>query len=161
VVVHHVDGDTLDVVIDGAGRERLRLIGINTPETKKPRSPVECFGPEASRHLAELLPIGSEVVVLRDVEARDDYGRFLAYLFRRSDGLFVNLSMAADGFARVLSIAPNTLFASEVSRAVGEARAARRGLWANCPDPPLRRGAGSALALQPYDVVAGPSRVPL
>lgn len=134
VVVHHVDGDTLDVHIAGIGRERLRLIGINTPETKKPRSPVECYGPEASQHLAELLPVGSDVVVLRDVEPRDDYGRFLAYVFRRSDGLFVNLAMAADGYARVLSIEPNTLFAVDVSRAVSEARAGRRGLWGSCPD---------------------------
>src|SRR5829696_5408219 len=82
VVAHLVDGDTLDVRLAGGGEERVRLIGIDTPETKKPGSPIECFGPEASAHLAELVPVGTAVRVLRDVEARDVYGRFLAYLFR-------------------------------------------------------------------------------
>ena len=59
----------------GAIDERIRLIGIDTPESVKPDSPVECFGSEASAHLATLLPAGSEVTVLGDVEARDDYGR--------------------------------------------------------------------------------------
>ncbi|MEA3215067.1 MAG: micrococcal nuclease [Acidimicrobiia bacterium] len=140
MVVHHVDGDTLDVNISQIGRERLRLIGIDTPETKKPDNPVECYGPEASRHLADLLPVGSEVVLLRDIEARDDYGRFLAYVFRRSDGLFVNLAMASDGYARPLSVAPNTMFTSEMSRAAAGARAAGKGLWATCPErPPKKR----------------------
>ena len=133
VVVGLVDGDTLDLDLRGLGEERVRLIGIDTPETKKPDSPVECYGPEASAHLAELVPVGTDVALLRDVEVRDQYGRLLGYLFRASDGLFVNLAMVADGFAEPLSIAPNTTFAGEVSRLVGEARRAGRGLWGACP----------------------------
>jgi micrococcal nuclease len=140
VVVDLVDGDTLDLRLAGVGKERVRLIGIDTPETKKPGSPVECFGPEASAYLASLVPVGSDVRLLRDVEVRDQFGRLLGYLFRASDGLFVNLAMAADGYAEALSIAPNTTFAAEVNRAVGEARRDGRGKWAACP--PAGGGAG-------------------
>jgi len=133
VVTHLVDGDTVDVRLAGGGEERVRLIGIDTPETKKPGSPIECFGPEASAHLAELVPVGTAVRVLRDVEARDVYGRFLAYLFRAADDRFVNLVMAEDGYADALSIPPNTAFSGDVARAVAAAKQARRGLWGACP----------------------------
>jgi micrococcal nuclease len=133
VVTHLVDGDTLDVRLEGGGGERVRLIGIDTPETKKPNTPVQCFGPEASVHLAQLVPVGTAVTLLRDEDLRDVYGRFLAYVFRREDGKFVNLAMAEDGFARVLSIAPNTTFATDFASAVEDAQHAKRGLWAACP----------------------------
>jgi micrococcal nuclease len=133
MVTHLVVGDTLDVLLDGGGKERVRLIGIDTPETKKPDSPIECFGPEASAHLAELVPEGTAVWLLRDAEARDIYGRFLGYLFRSADGLFVNLAMAEGGFADTLSIAPNTTFSADMSRAVADARRAGLGLWGACP----------------------------
>ena len=71
--------------------------------------------------------------MLRDVEARDVYGRFLAYLFRAADDRFVNLVMAEDGYADALSIPPNTAFSGDVSRAVAAAKQARRGLWGACP----------------------------
>ena len=131
VIAHVVDGDTVDVRIDGRG-ERVRLIGINTPETKDPRRPVECYGQEASALTTLLLPAGTGVRLERDVEARDDYGRLLAYV-RRSDGLFVNLELARQGAAVVLSIRPNTAFAAVIAAAADEARRAGRGLWGACP----------------------------
>jgi micrococcal nuclease len=131
VVDHVVDGDTVDVRIDGRA-ERVRLIGINTPETKDPRRPVQCYGPEASALTTLLLPAGTGVRLERDVEARDDYGRLLAYV-RRSDGLFVNLELARQGSAVVLSIRPNTAFAAVIAAAADEARRAGRGLWGACP----------------------------
>lgn len=131
VVERVVDGDTLDVHV--AGREdRVRLIGIDTPETKKPDSPVECFGPEAADHLASLLREGSEVRLLGDVEARDAYDRLLAYAFL-PDGRFLNLVMVAEGYATTLRIEPNTAFASELGTAEAAAAKARLGLWAACP----------------------------
>jgi micrococcal nuclease len=134
VVDHVVDGDTIDVVVDGR-RERVRLIGINTPETKDPRRSVECYGPEAAALTTLLLPEGTAVRLERDAEARDDYGRLLAYV-RRRDGLFVNLELARQGAAVVLSIRPNTTYADPIAGAVDEARRARRGLWGACRSPP-------------------------
>ena len=134
VITHIVDGDTVDVRVDGR-TERVRLIGINTPETKDPRRPVECYGPEASALTTLLLPAGTAVRLERDAEARDDYGRLLAYV-RRSDGLFVNLELARQGAAVVLSIRPNTAYAAAIAAAAAEARRARRGLWGACPSSP-------------------------
>ena len=131
-----IDGDTVDVdfVVDGRTvTDRVRLIGIDTPETKKPDTPVECFGPEASARTEQLLPEGTEVRVVLDVEERDDYGRILAYVYRVADDVFVNRQLLADGMARVLPIRPNVSLATELQAAEAEARRALRGLWGACP----------------------------
>lgn len=131
VVVRVIDGDTVDLRF-GERTERVRLIGIDTPETKKPNTPIQCFGPEASDYTKHLLPAGTAVSVRRDVQARDDYGRLLGYVYRSSDGLFVNLELARLGYARPLTIAPNNSQASKFVRAAQDAEAANRGLWATC-----------------------------
>lgn len=126
-----VDGDTITVYIDGR-TERVRLIGIDTPETKKPDTPVECFGPEASAFTTKLLPVGTPLHLQRDVEARDKYGRLLAYVYRVRDGMFVNLEIIAKGYARLLTIPPNV---THVDTFVTAARTAQRqnlGLWSGC-----------------------------
>jgi len=125
------DGDTIHVSI-GGGDETVRLIGIDTPESVDPRTPVECFGREASAHLAELIPVGTEVRLVRDIEARDRYGRLLAYVYRLPDELFVNVAMARDGFAAQLTFPPNVAHVDELGDAVEEARDAGRGLWSAC-----------------------------
>jgi micrococcal nuclease len=130
-VVRVVDGDTVVVRLRG-GEETLRLVGIDTPETVKPDAPVECYGPEASARTKALLPPGTPVRLERDLEARDRYGRLLAYVFRQPDDLFVNLSLATDGFARTLSIAPNVAYSDRLAGATAEARRAGRGLWGAC-----------------------------
>ena len=133
--MHVIDGDTVDIdFADGSGSriERVRLIGIDTPETKKPDTPVQCYGPEASAHTESLLPAGTPVVVLRDAEARDPYNRLLGYIVRFDDGLFVNRDIIANGFARPLSIEPNSTFATEFARLAAEARRQRVGLWGAC-----------------------------
>jgi micrococcal nuclease len=133
-VVRVVDGDTL--VADFAGREeKVRLIGIDTPESVKPNTPVECFGKEASHHLEDLLPEGTAIRVERDVEARDEYGRLLGYVYRSKDDLFVNRAQTEDGFADLLTFPPNVAHTDDFTAAVAAARAANRGLWASCPDP--------------------------
>ena len=130
-VVRVVDGDTV-VLRLASGEESVRLIGIDTPETVKPNTPVQCFGPEASAHTHELLPDGTRVRVTRDAEARDHFGRLLLYVWRADDDRFVNLDLATGGFARPLSIAPNTAHAADVAAAVDDARRAGRGLWSRC-----------------------------
>jgi micrococcal nuclease len=131
-VTHVVDGDTVDVRTSDGSVERVRLLGIDTPETVKPDTPVQCFGPEASARTKALLPPGTEVVAQRDAEARDRYGRLLLYLWRRRDGLFVNASLVTDGYARILSIEPNTAHRSELGSDAARARDARIGLWGTC-----------------------------
>jgi len=131
VVTHPVDGDTVDVEIGGV-EERVRLIGIDTPESVAPNRPVECYGPEAKARLAELIPPGTEVRLERDVEARDQYGRLLAYVFRTADGLHVNESLVRDGYAEARRYEPNVARQAELDAAEVEARAADRGLWPVC-----------------------------
>jgi micrococcal nuclease len=132
VVEHVVDGDTIDVRLGSGAEERVRLIGIDTPESKKPDTPVECFALEAAAGTARLLPVGTPVRLEQDVEARDRYGRLLAYVLRSSDGLFVNLELARAGYAGLLTYPPNVAHTDEFVTAVAAARAAGVGLWARC-----------------------------
>ena len=130
-VVRVIDGDTI-VVRVGSRTETVRLIGIDTPETVRPDSPVECYGPDASALTHRLLPDGTPIRLSRDVEARDDYGRLLAYVHRTADGLFVNVEIAAQGAARPLTIPPNTTAASLILAATRRAEATDLGLWGAC-----------------------------
>jgi micrococcal nuclease len=130
-IVRVVDGDTLVVRIAGAD-ERVRLLGIDTPESVAPDRPVECFGKEASGRTAELLPPGTVVRLERDVEARDRYRRLLAYVTRVDDDTFVNLALLEEGFADVLVIEPNRSHAASFAAAKGSARDAGRGMWGAC-----------------------------
>lgn len=126
-----VDGDTIEISIGGV-EETVRLLGIDTPESVDPRAPVECFGREASEHTASLLPAGTEIRLVRDIEARDRYDRLLAYVYRSDDGTFVNLALVRDGFASVLTYPPNVAHAEELTVAAAQARNDRRGLWSAC-----------------------------
>jgi micrococcal nuclease len=129
-VVKVVDGDTIHVQL-GPTREKVRYIGVDTPETKDPRRPVGCFGQEASAFNERL--VGGELVrLVRDVEPRDRYGRLLAYVYRARDDLFVNAELARLGYAQPLSIPPDVRFADRFAALAREARQQRRGLWAAC-----------------------------
>lgn len=141
-VTEVVDGDTLALRLPDGAIERARILGIDTPETVHPDRPVECFGPEASARAAELVPPGTEVLVQRDLEARDRFGRLLVYVWRLEDGLFFNHAMVAEGFAETLSIAPNHAHRSALSAAAAEARTAGLGLWSACPPDPPGTGPG-------------------
>ena len=132
-----VDGDTVDVLIDG-GEERVRLIGVNTPELAhaasgdRPAQAVECYGAEARDFLVGLLPQGTPVRIERDVVGRDDYGRMLGYVYRAGDGVFVNYELVRQGFARPLSIAPNVAFRERIVEAARLAEGDGAGLWGAC-----------------------------
>ena len=133
-----IDGDTVDVVIAGK-EERVRLIGIDTPESVSRTVPVQCYGKEASDALTGLLPPGTELRIERDAEARDRFGRLLLYLYRADDELFVNRWLLEQGFADTLFFEPNTTFEGPFTRARNDARADGLGLWSACdgPDQPL------------------------
>jgi len=128
-----IDGDTIVVRI-GRGTERVRLIGIDAPEVAKRGEPGECFGDEATRILADLAPPGGTVVLERDAEARDVYGRLLAYVSVPAGdrSVLVNHELLARGAARTLRIEPNTARAAEFDAVAAEARAAGAGLWGAC-----------------------------
>lgn len=138
-VVRVVDGDTI-VVRVADKNERVRLIGIDTPESVKPNTPVQCFALEASARTKALLPVGAPVKLVRDVDLRDRYGRLLAYVYRAADGLFVNLSLARDGYAVAYTYPPNVAHTGEFVAAAGEARDAGRGLWGRCSSVPSGPG---------------------
>ena len=129
--MHPVDGDTLVVDVDGR-EERVRLIGIDTPESVAEDRPVECYGPESKDRTAELLPSGTEVRLERDVEARDQYDRLLAYVTRADDDVLVNLLLVEEGLAEALSYPPNTARQAQLEAAEQQARAEGRGLWEAC-----------------------------
>ena len=130
-VLKVIDGDTVDIDIKG-DTERVRLIGVNTPETKHPTKPIECFGPEASAYLTQLLPKGTHVRIERDIEARDRYGRMLLYLYRESDNLFINLDLVSHGYGTPMSIEPNTFHRNDFVHAAALAETTNEGLWKAC-----------------------------
>lgn len=133
-----VDGDTIDVTTERGAEERVRLIGIDTPEIAHPSSgdrpanAAECFGDAAKAYTASLLPIDTPLRLERDVVARDDYGRLLAYVYRATDGVFVNYELARHGFAQPLTIEPNSRFAGLIVDATNRAESDGAGLWTAC-----------------------------
>jgi len=125
-----VDGDTIRVRIGGR-EETVRYIGVDTPETKKPGAPVQCFGQRASAENERLVE-GARVRLVTDAEPRDRYGRLLAYVFDAQDGVFVNERLLRGGFARTLTIAPNDRHEARFRLAEARARASGTGLWGQC-----------------------------
>jgi len=122
-----VDGDTIKL----AGGERLRYIGIDSPESVDPRRPVEPLGREASEHNRGLVE-GRSIRIELDVQERDRYGRLLGYVYVRGDDgreLFVNAEMVRAGYARVSTYPPNVRHESHLLELEREARQERRGLW--------------------------------
>jgi micrococcal nuclease len=123
VVERVVDGDTF-VLADG---ERVRLIGVDTPETVKPGTAPQVYGKEASRYTKRMLE-GKRVRLEFDVSERDRYGRLLAYVYLE-DGTFFNEHLLAEGYARVMTVPPNVKYAERFLAAERAAREAGRGLW--------------------------------
>ena len=124
-----VDGDTIDV--DWAGRrERVRLLGVDAPETVDPHRPVGCYGPEASAFTHRRLQ-GRTVRLSFDRRHRDRYGRLLAYV--EIDSHRFNDELLTAGYARLLVIPPNGLHGRAMLTEELAARSAARGLWGACP----------------------------
>lgn len=125
-----VDGDTIDVSYFGRV-ERIRLIGINTPESVNPRRPVECFGKEAAVEATKLL--AKQLVSLESDKTqadRDKYGRMLRYV-RIKGGVFYNLEIIKKGFAREYTFKVPYAYQKDFKNAEADARKNKRGLWAD------------------------------
>jgi micrococcal nuclease len=127
-VARVIDGDTIAVRLDGR-EEDVRLIGIDTPETVKPDTPVQCFGPRASNFTHSRLE-GKTVRLVLGAERHDVYGRLLAYVYLGKR--FFNPILARRGLARSLTIPPNDRFAPLFHRLERRAALAGRGLWGAC-----------------------------
>lgn len=135
-----VDGDTVQLAFPW-GKESVRLIGIDTPESRENQrayrqvneygvslKTILSLGKDATRHLENLAPRGTFVSVEYDQVKRDRYGRQLAYLFL-SNGVMLNKQMIDDGLAAPLSIKPNTRYAAAFYEGAEIARQDRRGIW--------------------------------
>jgi len=129
-VLRVVDGDTIHVQVDGRD-ETVRYIGVDTPESVKPGTPVQCFAKQAGA-FNERLVAGERVRLVADAEERDRYGRLLAYVYRARDGVFVNAALVRRGYAVPLTIPPNVAHAGAFRRLAASARRKGRGLWSSC-----------------------------
>ena len=119
------DGDTIRVRLRSGAEERVRYIGVDTPE----RTGGECYADEATAYNARLVA-GRDVRLVLDAEERDRYGRLLAYVY--ADGVFVNAELVREGYAQPLTVPPNVRFEDRFARLARDARRAERGLWASC-----------------------------
>ena len=127
-VVRVIDGDTL--VVDFKNEDvTIRLLNVDTPETKDPGKPVECLGPEATEFLADALPPGSKVTLEFDVERHDRYGRTLAAVYDSQDRL-INAEVARQGFGIPVTYGKNSKFRPPVDAAFEEAEERQAGLFA-------------------------------
>lgn len=129
-VVEVVDGDTIKVNVRGK-IESVRLLAIDTPETKDPRKPVQCFGKEATKKMSSF--VAGKFVKLVDDRSqgnRDKYQRLLRYVY---DGkIFVNAEMVKQGYAFSYKKYP-TKFLEQFNKFEREAREKNLGLWGACP----------------------------
>ena len=129
-VIRAVDGDTIEARI-GKRLEDVRYIGVDTPETVKPDTPVQCFGPRASAFSKHVLGAAGRVRYRVAREPVDTYGRSLVYLWL-PDGRFFNATLIRRGLARPLPFPPNTRYAPLFARLAELAARRGRGLWGRC-----------------------------
>lgn len=127
IIRHIIDGDTIVVGYEGRD-EKIRLIGINTPEIHHPTKGVEPYGYEAKRFVEGILKPGDRVKLEFDIQSRDKYGRLLAYVYL-SDGRFLNALLVENGYAQVMTIPPNVKYQDLFLELQRDARENKRGLW--------------------------------
>ena len=125
-VVRVVDGDTFSAT-NGKEKTKIRLIGVDTPETVHPNKPVEAYGIEASRFLKNLLK-GEEVYL--KITSKDKYGRTLAYVYRCPDGLFVNAEIIRQGYGHAYTKFPFE-YMEQFRQLEKFARDNQKGLWSD------------------------------
>jgi micrococcal nuclease len=123
-----VDGDTFWVINSRGEEEKIRLIGVNTPEVRNTgRTKIEYFGKESS-DFAKLILMGKKVRLEYDVQLQDRYRRTLAYVYLE-DGTFFNALLLKEGYAQVATYPPNVKYEKTFIKLQREARAMQKGLW--------------------------------
>jgi micrococcal nuclease len=139
-ISRYIDGDTIAVDMDGK-TETIRFIGIDTPETHKPNTPVQCYGPAAAAHTKNIIEhAGGKVRLAADPlnTNRDRYNRLLRYVYL-PDGTLVNELNIREGYAFYYPYFPFTK-KDQFAVAQTEAMTAKRGLWVNCTPTPTDGG---------------------
>ncbi len=125
-VARVVDGDTLGVTFADGKQEKVRIVGIDTPETVDPRKPVQCFGREASDYMKVLVSGKTVILEKKPDEDRDKYGRLLRYVML--DGQDIGAQMIGEGYAFSYKVFPHPRLA-QYNQLERQARSERRGLW--------------------------------
>ncbi len=121
-----VDGDTIEISPAVDGKDEVRLIGVDTPETKDPDEGIEPYGPEATAFATDELT-GRKVGLEFDVERVDQYDRLLAYIY--AGGEMFNEDLLEEGYAQAYPYPPNTKYEDRFAEAQEEARAGGLGIW--------------------------------
>ncbi len=134
-VIRHTDGDTARFLLDGGAEEKVRFIGIDTPEVGESPEP---FGEDAAAYTAGEIPVGTTVWLETDAELRDKYGRLLAYVWLEQPTTgneaevrehMLNARLVLDGYANAYTYPPNVKYTDVLKDLQAEAREAGRGLW--------------------------------
>lgn len=125
LVTKVIDGDTIEL----EGGQRVRYIGVDTPETVDPRKPVQCFGQEASAKNKQLVE-GKVIRLEKDISETDKYGRLLRYVY--VDDIFVNEYLVEEGFARASTYPPDVKYQDKFRKSEESAQTQNRGLWSSC-----------------------------
>lgn len=131
-VSHYVDGDTITVDMNGKD-ETVRFVGVDTPETHKPNTPVQCYGPAAAAYTKNFISsAGGKVRLQSDPDStnRDRYDRLLRYVYV-PDGRLVNQEIIRNGYGFYYPYFPFTK-SKEFDAAQKQAQTANKGLWGNC-----------------------------
>lgn len=121
-VVRVIDGDTFEIET----KEKVRMIGIDAPETVAPRRPVGCFGTEASNYAKKLL-LNQEVKLVKDISDKDSFNRLLRYVYLGDS--FVNEDLVRGGYALVSTFPPDVKHVNELQAAERDAFSKHTGVW--------------------------------
>ncbi|MBD2871472.1 thermonuclease family protein [Paenibacillus arenilitoris] len=147
----YVDGDTFKIRT-GSDDTTIRLLYVDTPETKKPNEPAESYGPEAAAFTEKLLAESGEVRLTFDKEQKDHYDRTLAVV-ELKDGKILNELLLEQGLAEVLIVEPNVKMENVYKQLEQQARQAKNGIWSKAEngfssDFPVKKAARSGILIE-------------
>ncbi len=125
VIIKVIDGDTVELQTG----EKVRYIGVDTPESVAPNKPVECFAKEAYEKNRELVE-GKSAILVKDISDKDRYGRLLRYVY--VNDIFINAELVENGYAKAVAYPPDVKFVSKFNALSENAKTNNLGLWGVC-----------------------------